>query len=81
MTRFELAAGTTCLILGLLIFVVAPPSRVMLLTDPSVLGVPLAIGVPGLGYLGMAVGMLWMLRIARRGPEDGRPSIWRYRDR
>ena len=36
--------------------------------------------LPGLGVLGILVGLAWMVRILRSDPEPG-SSAWRYRER
>jgi len=80
-TRLELGLGAVCLVIGPVLVFVAPGSHAMFLSDPSFLGVPLGDALLAMGCLGMIIGMLWMLRIARRSPEDGGPTIWRYRGR
>src|SRR4029450_9402147 len=45
---------------------------------PTVMGVELDDALLIAAELAMLVGLTWMVRISRRGPEDGRPSIWQY---
>jgi len=57
-------------------FIAAPngPSA-MYLQEPG----PIWLIVPAIGVMGLAVGLLWMVRILRADPEP-KAKGWRYRD-
>jgi hypothetical protein len=77
-TRFELAIAGICALVPVSIIACAPHFSGGIAS--SVMGVELRDALLIGGQLAMLVGLTWMVRIAR-GPEDGRPSIWRYRQR
>ena len=70
------AVGLTPLGLAAFLFIAAPngPSG-MYLQEPG----PIWLIVPAIGVMGLAVGLLWMVRIFRADPEP-RTKSWRYRD-
>jgi hypothetical protein len=69
LTRIELAIG-----IGAILLYLAQPAS-MGAPPPQWSEAPLTVA----GYLGMLVGLAWMIRIFR-GPRD-EPPRWRYRDR
>ena len=40
---------------------------------------PISLIVPGIGILGLVIGLVWMVRILRAHQEP-EPKGWRYRD-
>jgi hypothetical protein len=74
------ARGLVAAVLVLLAFV-----AVLLLSLPNTIGTLAEPGLveriaPGIGILGILVGLAWMVRILRADPEPD-SSAWRYRDR
>ena len=69
--RIEFAIGAAAVGLGLLVYVSMP----IMMTEPSPGMNPLVLA----GLVGLAIGLIWMIRVFR-GPK-GRPSTRRYRDR
>jgi hypothetical protein len=74
--RAELAVSIFCLLLPVFLVLGQPT----FLSDPRP---PRPFGLVDLlapaGYLGMIIGLVWMIRIFRGPPDDVPP--WRYRDR
>ena len=74
-TRALLALGISAVLVPVVLFVFQP-SFMGVLSDPPPLWHDL---IPWAGFLGMLLGLAWMIRIVR-GPRD-EPPRWRYRDR
>jgi hypothetical protein len=76
----EIARGLVMAVLVLLAFVgflfLGLPDRSGPLFEPGLI----EWIVPGLGIMGILVGLAWMVRILRADPEPD-SSAWRYRDR
>jgi hypothetical protein len=76
----EIARGLVAAVLVLLAFV-----TVLLLNLPDPMGGPIFEPslsgwiLPGLGVLGILLGLAWMVRIFRADPEPD-SSAWRYRE-
>jgi protein-S-isoprenylcysteine O-methyltransferase Ste14 len=77
----EIARALVAAVLVLLAFV-----AILFLNLPNTMGGPFFEPsltewiVPGLGVLGILVGLAWMVRIIRADPEPD-SSAWRYRER
>jgi protein-S-isoprenylcysteine O-methyltransferase Ste14 len=77
----EIARGLVTAVLVLLAFV-----GLLFLNLPDPMGAPFFEPslsewiLPGLGVLGILVGLAWMVRILRADPEPD-SSAWRYRER
>ena len=74
-TRALLALGIGAVLVPVVLFVLSP-SMIGPCMDPPPLWHDL---IPWAGFLGMLLGLAWMIRIFR-GPRD-EPPRWRYRDR
>jgi hypothetical protein len=72
---FAEAVGFVALV-GFFVIVAASNQRSGYIADPGL--IPWI--APGLGTLGIAVGLAWMIRILRADPEPD-SAAWRYRDR
>jgi hypothetical protein len=73
-TRLELALGVLSVIAAIALPLVVGPSQTPLMVDgPGWISLLTIVGTAG-----CVVGLVWMLRIARRPAETG-PSIWRAR--
>jgi hypothetical protein len=77
-TCFELAVGGVCALVPVAGFVIGPQFTGSM--APTFVGLELDDALLIACELAMLVGLTWMVRISRRGAEDGPPSIWRYRD-
>jgi hypothetical protein len=77
--RLELALGIVPGVLAGYLFFTSPAINEPFHDQPEILGLPGNLVVLVIGVLGYAVGLAWMVRMAR-GPRD-EPPAWRYRDR
>lgn len=57
------------------LFIAAPNGPTAMFADPG----PIRLIVPGIGVLGIVVGLVWMVRILRAHHEPEAKG-WRYRD-
>jgi hypothetical protein len=74
--RFELGVAFTIPVVAGFLFIAGPQfSGGMSYREPPLI----ESLVPWVGVLGVIIGIVWMIRIARADPEAGE-SFWRYRD-